>query len=482
MLKGFTRNFKPLKILTDEQVETIHRGTMAVLEQTGIKYEDERALKLLAANGCKVDFEEKRVRIPTWLVEDCLRKCPSSFEVKARDPKNNLRIGGNTLYLINSVGMRIVDPDTWESRPATILEQHEGVKVLNALDTNHMMGPYTPYMDIDGVPPVMTQLETDASRLKNSSKASMTAYSNESEIFSIMMARAVGVDFMGVMLASAPLTYYSAAIGAAYRFLETGCPILVQSGSVYGGSAPVTIAGSTITNNTEIIAGIVLLQLIKPGIPVLPSDFTFPMDMKRGQPAFCSLGSSLHQVAFAQIWRSYGLPVELGAPGYPSSKKIDFQGGYEKSLSVLTAALAGANLIEFHGCVSSELTWSPIQAVLDDDVAEWVGRFIEGMKVDHETLALDLIEEVGPIPGNYLNKAHTRKWWRDENFVPKAADYESYSEWLKKGKKDAIALAKDRVNEILSTHQPKALLPGQEEEIDRILGEARKYYSTKGKM
>lgn len=480
MLKGFVRKFKPVRILTDEHVEAIHRGTLDILEETGVRFEHERALKLFADSGCKVDFEDKRVRIPSWLVEECLRKCPSSFVVKARDPKMNLRIGGNTLYFVNSVGMRIADLDTWESRPATITEQHEGVSILDALGNVHMTGPYTPYMEIDGVSPVMTQLETDASTIINSSKASITAFSNDSEIFSIMMAKAAGIDFMGVVFASPPLTYYTEAVEAAFRFLEVGFPILVQSGGVYGGTAPATIAGSTITNNAEIMAGIVLLQLIKPGAAVLPSDFTFPMDMRGGHPAFCALGSSLHQVIFAQIWRTYGLPVEVGAPGYPSSKKIDFQGGYEKSLGILTAALSGANLIECHGCVTSELTWSPVQAVLDDDIAGWVGRFVEGVQVNDETLAIDLIKEVGPIPGFYLNKEHTREWWKKEHFIPKVADREVYQEWLKKGKKDTIALAKERVNDILSTHKPKPLLPGQEGEIDRILEEARKYYKKKG--
>ena len=99
MLKGFTRKFKPLKILTEEEVETIHRGTLDVLETTGVRVEHDRALKLFADHGCKVDFENKRVRIPSYLVEDCVRKCPSSFALKARDPKYDLRIGGNNLYL-----------------------------------------------------------------------------------------------------------------------------------------------------------------------------------------------------------------------------------------------------------------------------------------------------------------------------------------------------------------------------------------------
>ena len=96
--RGFPRNFKPLEILTEEQVEAIHRGSLEILEHTGIRVEHERALKLLEKNGCPVDYEERRVRFPPGLVEECLRKCPSAWRLRARRPEYDLQIGGNTLY------------------------------------------------------------------------------------------------------------------------------------------------------------------------------------------------------------------------------------------------------------------------------------------------------------------------------------------------------------------------------------------------
>ncbi len=120
------------------------------------------------------------------------------------------------------------------------------------------------------------------------------------------------------------------------------------------------------------------------------------------------------------------------------------------------------------------------KAVLDDDIAGMIGRFIEGALVNDDTLAIDLIKAVGPIPGMYLDKAHTRQWWKKEQFIPKAADRLTYPEWLEKGKKSALDYAKDRVEEILATHKPKPLTPSQDEEIDRILAEARAYYKKRG--
>lgn len=482
MLKGFTRKFKPLEILAEEQLQAIHRGTLDVLETTGVRIEHDRALQLFADHDCKVDLKEKRVRIPGYLVEDCLRKCPSSFAVKTREAKHDLRIGGNTLYFQNSVGMRIVDLDSWQPRTPTMNEQNEGVRVLDALDTVHSINSYTPYMNIKEIPSCLLLPESMASRIRNSTKSLYTGYSDDSEIFVIKMAKAVGIELIGMVLASPPLTYYRDTIEAAFRFIEAGFPISLAGGATMGGSGPVTIAGSTITNNAQAMAGIVLIQLIKPGTGVIVSDFTFAMDMQFGHPVFGALPSALHNVMFSQIWRKYGLPVKAGSTGYSSSKKIDFQCAYEKTMVGLVTALSGANLMEWHGGLHAELTFNPVLAVLEDDTANWVGRFIEGVEVTDETLAIDLIEQVGPIPGQYLNTEHTRKWWQKEQFIPKAADRAPYPEWIKKGKKDAIALAKERMEEILAKHKPKPLTPEQDKAIDEILEEARSFYRQKGLM
>ncbi len=139
MLKGFARNFKPLEILTEEQLQAIHRGTLDVLETTGVRVEHERALALYADHGCKVDSKENRVRIPGYLVEECLRKCPSSFTFKARDPAYDFRIGGNTLFFKQTVGNRYVDIDTGETRPGTLQEHADAVRILDALENVHKL-------------------------------------------------------------------------------------------------------------------------------------------------------------------------------------------------------------------------------------------------------------------------------------------------------------------------------------------------------
>ncbi len=479
MLKGFTRKFKALEILTEGQLEAIHKGTLEILEQTGVRFESKKALKLFEKNGCKIDYDQNRVCFPPGLVEECLRKCPSSYHVRARKPKNDLVIGGDAFYFVTGAGMHTVDLDTWESRLATREENYRGVTVFDALPNIHCLSQYTPYFGFEGVPPVMSMLESQAAKIRNSTKVQWTGYTNDCEMFTIKMAKAVEAEVFGGCWASPPLTYYSDAIESAFRFVEIGFPLMLGSSPIMGGTGPATIAGSTVTGNAELMAGLVLAQLIKPGTKVLASHFSFPQNMKAGSPAFGAIGVSLHQAVFNQIWRKHGVPTSNNAPYASSSKKIDFQLGYEKAIMILTAALSGVNMATLHAAIHGEITAHPVQAVLDDDVAGMIGRFIEGVEVDDETLAIDLIEEIGPIPGFYLNKEHTRKWWKKEQFVPKVADRLTYPEWMNTGKKACFDYAKEKMEEILATYKPAPLTEDQNKEIERILKEARNYYQER---
>jgi len=154
---------------------------------------------------------------------------------------------------------------------------------------------------------------------------------------------------------------------------------------------------------------------------------------------------------------------------------------YEKSILSFTGALSGTNTIWIQGALYGELAFHPVMAIIDDDLVGMIGRFLEGIEVNEETMALDLINDVGPIPGHYLNKAHTRKWWNKEQYVPKVADRSTPPEWLKSGKGDCLDHAKKRYDEIISTHKVSLpLTDKQESDIERILKEAREYYRKKG--
>lgn len=476
--KGFPLRIKPLEFATAEQVEDIQRGALQVLQTTGVRIENEWALDFLEKQGCSSDRDSLRVRFPGDLVDECLRRAPSIYPARGREPDNDLLMGGNTVYFSHSSGMQTIDLDTYEPRTPTRTEYIDCIRVLDALPTVDHLGCY-PYFGYEGVDPLMAIPEGVALGLRYSTKHQAACCSNDCELFTIQMAQAAGQELTGTLSSSSPLTWGEGAINAARRMVEAGFPIATVDGCVLGGTGPATVAGSVVVSSAEHLAMLVLVQLLHPGHRMCIGHFALAMNMSSGSPTFGGITSSLSNVVFNQVWRRYGLPISAGSPGYVSAKEIDYQAGYEKAIGAVTAAMSGAHSILLHLGVSAEITAHPAQAILDDDVAGMIGRFIAGEEITEETLALDLIDQVGPIPGHYLSQAHTRKWWQKEQYLPRAADRLTYPEWVEGGKRSALSHAKERLEEILEKHHPEPLSPGQEEDVDRILAEARAYYAKR---
>jgi trimethylamine--corrinoid protein Co-methyltransferase len=480
MLNGFRRNFPPLSYLTAEQVQAIHRGALYVLQKTGMRIEHEDALKLLADNGCQVDFETQRARVPPDLAEACLRSVPSAFMLRARDRERDLMVGGDTVYFMQGMGMRYVDLDTWETRPATAAEHRDAMIVADALENTHLAEAWEIYTDRQGIPPVMALLENLASGIRYSSKTQVAGNIQDTEIFAIKMAQAAGTDLFPEIEHVSPLTVQSGGVAAAWRYIDAGMPITPALGVSMGAQGPATLAGAVALQAAETMGWAVLTQLYHPGAAIAIHHGAGPMDMRSGVGIWCAPTTAISTAMFNQMLRGYEIPIWSNAGFASDSKKIDFQAGFEKSTGALLSALSGGHLHLYQGGSSSELLFSPELAVMDDDVAGWIGRVLEGAAVTDETLAIDVINDVGPTPGHYLGHAHTREWWQKENRFLQVTDYEPYSSWVNSGKKDMLARAKEKVGEILETHRPLPLTDDQERGIQDVLQEAREYYRGRG--
>jgi trimethylamine--corrinoid protein Co-methyltransferase len=479
-LRGFLRSFKPFELITEEQVEQIHEGTLDVLANTGAKIYNEEALKVFKENDCRVDFDEKLVLFPPAVVEECLRRCPSSFRVKSRNPDHDLVLGLDHVVFFNFPGRDIVDLTTWESRPPSRKEHIDLVTVLDALPTVHFINNY-PYFGYRGIPENMKEMEGAAIRLAHSTKVTMEIANNDIDRFTFRMAKAIGTEIFANPNTSSPLTCYTDQTNACFLAAEHDLPSMIWDGATAGSTAPASIAGAVIASNAEVIPYIVLLQLLKPGARVAVANLVLPQNMKTGAPAFGDIGVSLHLAAYNQVWRRYGIPMVASSSGVSNSKVIGFQLAYEKTIPSLIAALSGASAVQIHSSVYGEITAHPVQAILDDDIAHMIGRFVEGIVVSEDSLAVDLISTVGPIPGHFLGQAHTRRWWNREQYVTGSADRLTYPEWKSGGKKNDIEYARERMEEILSKHTAHPpLTPREEAKIEAILQEAREYFKKNG--
>jgi trimethylamine--corrinoid protein Co-methyltransferase len=326
---------------------------------------------------------------------------PSSFAVKAREAKNDLCLGGNTLYFMSSGGARYTDAKSGEVRMATQEENDQYILVSDGLETIDLFSSYSPYFEIEGLEPVMLCPTSLASRIRFTSKVSRGAQATDSFIFETQLAQAVGMQLIGVCEAAAPLAYPEDAINAAFEYTGAGFPMFIAAGSAMGGSSPVTVAGATITNNAELLGAVVLIQSLRPGTGIIANDFVNPMDMQTGGFLFCALTVNLHQMAFNQLWTEvYKIPTVNCGASVSNSKLIDYQCAYEKTHAAMVSALSGANCIVLQGGVTAELSCNPILSVIDDDVANIIGRTIEGFDVNEDTMALELIHAVGPNPGS----------------------------------------------------------------------------------
>jgi trimethylamine--corrinoid protein Co-methyltransferase len=478
--QGLIRTFKPLEILSEEQIQAIHGGALDVLEVTGVAFESPRALDILARAGARIDLDNQRARIPAGLAVASCRQCPSSFHMQARDPRQNLHIGGNATYFSLFSGMRIVDLETWEARTPTVEENIDACKVADQLEHVHAATSYTPYCEFTDVPPAMLLPVSCWCRMKYFSKISRVGAALDSHIFEIEMAQALGVDVYGAMECSPPLTFSADAIECAIACAEKGYPVEPGCGGVMGATHPASIAGALVVAMAECIAGITLVQAVRPGTKVIVNSFDIPQNMRSGSPAFGAVGISLFQVAWNQIWRQmYSVPTMNGGVGPSASKAIDYQCGYERTLGITLSVLSGAHVINTVGGLTGELSYHPALSVLDDDLIGMLERFVRGVQVDHDALAVDLIENTGPIPGFYLNTAHTRKWWKGEGFIPLAADLLTYGEWLEGERRVSLQIAEERADKLIKNYQPS--LPAEQDvELDRILEDARRHYQAKG--
>lgn len=196
--------------------------------------------------------------------------------------------------------------------------------------------------------------------------------------------------------------------------------------------------------------------------------YSTPMDMRFGTMASGAAEVGIMAVGTAQLARYYGMPSGVFFP-MTDAKTPDPQAVYEKHLQTTLCATAGVNYIMPLGGLDNEGTHSPTQMVIDNEVCKMVGKVLDGIKVDQERLAIDLIKEVGPVPGNYLKTEHTRQHWQEEYLIPEVSVREEYNAWVMDGKKGVVEQAKDVARHLMETHEHNPLPPAAEKELAKVL-------------
>jgi trimethylamine--corrinoid protein Co-methyltransferase len=265
----------------------------------------------------------------------------------------------------------------------------------------------------------------------------------------------------------APLHHDRDQMEGALEFARWGLPIDVTSEPQAGATAPVTLAGLLAQQTADVTSGITILQLANPGNPVWYGTCGSIMDMRVGRIAIGAVEMGLINVASAQIAHFYDLPCR-GTASATDSKLLDFQAGYEKSIVLSMAALGGVNKIFYPGTMEGALTVSKEGLVLDHEMIESVYRTLEGVRVEDATLAIGIVDAVGP-GGHFLKQRHTLQFVQQEAFLPRLADRQTREKWVDGGGKTMVQRAGEEVCRILAEHEVEPLPAAVEAELERIV-------------
>jgi trimethylamine--corrinoid protein Co-methyltransferase len=257
---------------------------------------------------------------------------------------------------------------------------------------------------------------------------------------------------------NSPLRYDRPMLESLILFARYGQPVLISSFVMAGVTGPATLAGSLAQHNAEVLAGLVLTQLIRPGTPVLYGTASSNIDMRNASPAIGSPESAISIAVCAQLARRYGIPSR-GGGALTDSPLPDAQSNYERSFTLLTSVLSGINfLMHGLGVLESYLTLSYEQFVIDLELLGMVREMVRSLDITTETLALETIDRVGP-GGFFLDDKHTLRHYRQAHFLPQISLRQPYQQWVSEGSLDAVERANRRCREMLEGYHKPAIDP-----------------------
>jgi trimethylamine--corrinoid protein Co-methyltransferase len=468
-----------LKFLSQGEIEKIHSASLRVLEEAGVSVQDPDFLKFLETAGANVDYDKKRAGMSEALVNECMKKAPKQLTFYARDAKHDVKFENGKIYAHPTGGAaNVLDLDSGTARPATRKDVEDLTKVVDALPNIHTQVMIVYPSD---VPERLRDIYAVDAVMRNTGKNfDATPYNDESFRFIIDMIMAVqGEEELKrkpIITASAsptsPLQFSAEVTKITTRATKYNLPIAVLPCPLAGATSPVTLAGTLVQQNAEMLAGITMVQLLNPGNPVQYSPRCIPLDMLTGQACY-AIEATMMNVGCVQLAEHYGLPCDVYGLD-TDSKILDEQSGLERAMGGLLPALAGADSLSGAGCIEGGITASYEQLVIDDEIFGMIFRAAKGIDVDDEKLAADVIVKVVKESSNFLEQKHTLKHFQSEYFRPKLASKDARARWEKLGSKSIVEVAREKVKKTLAEHQPLRLDEDASKKVEEIVKTATK--------
>jgi len=473
MKEGLAGGF--YSVLSQSDVERIHRASVSILQDVGMLCETDLALEVFTRAGASVDRESHIVRLPAQLLETSLASAPKTAVLFGRDHQFDIRLeSGRVHYGMGGTSEPYIwDFDLQGPRPPSKADMVSCTRLGHALPNIDFIMALCSAGDVAYGQHYFHEYDAI---LRNTSKPVVVSVQGRrltARFLEMAAAAAGGEEKLRkepcVAAYSSPVTplrftrYNDGMVEAA----ALGVPIICAGGAMVGATSPATLAGSISLIDAEALFGVVFAQIVKPGCPVIFAPQTNVMDMVTAQATFGSPEQSLARAAAVQMARFYGLPT-FATGGGSDAKLPDGQAAAEATLGMMINAMSGQTLTQNLGTLASGLYGAPEMLVICDEIVHMIKCVFGGLKVTDDTLALDVIKEVGP-GGDFLNHEHTASSFRTSLFFPAYFPRLSVERWKERGRMSITEVAHTTVATILADAGPVRLPPGADSALERAL-------------
>lgn len=461
--RRLTNPFRPLEVLSADQVEAIHAAAITLLEETGMKVLLPEARSILAEAGAVVDESSETVRFDPATVNAAAASAPSSFEIRSRDGGRDVKMGdGSVVFIPVSGPPYAMDLDRGR-RTGTMSDLEEFIKLSQAFDIIHSQGAAVEPQDVS----LETRhLRMTLSQMLLSDKIPFVYSRGRAQVADCLeiIRMAAGIDAASfaaeprcwsVINTNSPRQLDLPMCEGIIDFARMGQVLVITPFTLAGAMAPVSLAGALTLQHAEALAGITLAQTVTAGTPVVYGAFTSNVDMRSGAPAFGTPEAYKAGLASGQLARHLDLPWRSSAVN--SSNTPDAQSAYETMMNMFGALQGGANMIiHAAGWLESGLSASLEKFVIDIDVLQMVAESFQPIDTTDAEIALDAIAGVDP-GGHFFGTAHTLERYRSAFYEPIVFDRSNFERWQEEGSLTAPERANRLWKSMLESFEPPPL-------------------------
>jgi trimethylamine--corrinoid protein Co-methyltransferase len=469
---------KPLlQVLSAAEIELIHRSALKILREIGFRFPVDDTLELLRKAGADV-VEGNVARIPEDLVEYAVQKVPKRNEVTlfGRDPKHDVGFETHEPTLAcMTMAVSVIDPYSRKKRPATDKDLADLTRIADRLKHVRINGGLVTPQD---VPNAFNDWHTWATTLKNTTKHITGGVLGARCVRDAVKMASIAVGdkrkfrerpcISGWVLTLPPLGIDKESLEALMEMSRFNIPSMLSSGPILGTSSPITIAGTIAQAHAEILACLVVSQLVNPGAPVVYTSFARGIDMRTGTISMACPEFGILKVGMAQMGRFLDMPVRMPSM-LRDAKVLDAQAGFETGMIGTVAGLT-ADMMDAMQLDMDMVVDFPDLLFCNDCMAG-VERLARELVVNEETIALGVIREVGH-GGSFLGQKHTFNNFRKELWMPELLERRNWESWERDGSRDIHEVARERVLKMLEAESPRLLSLEAEAEIDTIVKDA----------